>query len=76
MNIKPTKLSIEWVESPSDMALVFDKPTWKVFEKVANTQQQSAKHMITRAVVGCLGSIPEDNMVLNQILHGSGSGNA
>jgi hypothetical protein len=76
MNIQPTKLSIEWVESPSDMALVFDKPTWKIFEQIANGREQSAKHMITRAVVGCLGSILEDNMVLNQILHGSGSGNA
>jgi hypothetical protein len=72
MNIKPTTLSIQWVESPGDIALVFDKRTWKVFEDIANRQEQSAKHMITRAVVGCLGEIREDNMVLNQILRGSG----
>ena len=72
MNMKSTQLSIEWVETPGDIALVFDKRTWKVFEEVANSQEQSTKHMITRAVVACLGEIREDNMVLNQILRGSG----
>jgi hypothetical protein len=72
MNMKPTKLSIEWVESPDGMALFFDKPTWKIFEQIANRKEQSAQHMITRAVIGCIGPILEDNMVLNQILHGSG----
>jgi hypothetical protein len=71
MNIEPTKISIEWMEARDGIALYFDKQTWKVFETVANLEEQSAKHMITRAVVGCLGSILEDNMVLNQILRGS-----
>jgi len=72
MNMQPSKLSLEWIESPDGIALFFEKRTWKFFQEVANGEEQSAKHMITRAVVGCLGSIREDNMVLNQILHGSG----
>jgi hypothetical protein len=72
MNTQPNKLTLEWVESPNDVALVFDKRTWRIFEQAANREDRSAKHMITRAVVGCLGSIREDNMMLNQILHGSG----
>jgi hypothetical protein len=65
------KLTLEWVQAPDGIALVFDHPTWKVFEKVAHDREQSAQHMIVRAVVGCLGDILQDNMVLNRILRGS-----
>ena len=73
MDTEPhNKLSLEWVESPDDIALVFDKRTWKVFQAAARRNEQSPKHMITRAVVGCIGPILEDNLLLNQILRGSG----
>jgi hypothetical protein len=72
MNIQPNKITLEWCEAPDGVALVFNKETWAVFETVANMEEVSAKHMITRAVTGCLGSIVEDNFVLNQILRGSG----
>jgi hypothetical protein len=69
MNIEPgNKLTLEWVKDANGVALVFDAKTWKVFQDVANKGEQSAEHMILRAVVGCLGSIVEDNMVLNRIL--------
>jgi hypothetical protein len=72
MTIGPAnKLTLEWVKGPNDVALVFDAKTWKVFEDVAAKREQSAEHMILRAVVGCLGSIVEDNTVLNRILRGS-----
>ena len=66
------KLSLEWVTAPDGMALVFDKATWKVFKDAANRREQSAEHMILRAVVACLGTIVEDNMVLNRMLRPSG----
>ena len=66
------KLCLEWVKDPDEIALVFDAKTWKVFERVANEREQSAEHMILRAVVGCLGDVVEDNYMLNRILHGSG----
>lgn len=68
------KLSLEWFKGGPDgrVALIFDAKTWQVFETVANDREESAEHMITRAVVHCLGSIVEDNMVLNRILRGSG----
>jgi len=68
------KLSLEWLKGHPDgrVALIFDARTWQVFEAVANGREESAEHMITRAVVNCLGSIVEDNMVLNRILRGSG----
>lgn len=73
MNIPPqNKLSLEWVKHPDEVALVFDTKTWKVFEEAANKHEQSAEHMILRAIVGCLGDVVEDNYVLNRILHGSG----
>jgi hypothetical protein len=62
------KLSLEWVASPDGMALIFEKSTWKVFKDAANRREQSAEHMILRAVVACLGTIMEDNMVLNRML--------
>jgi hypothetical protein len=69
MEISPdTKLSLEWVKEPEGISLFFDKATWEAFKLVAETHQQSPEHMILRAVVGCLGSILEDNMVLNRIL--------
>jgi hypothetical protein len=67
-----TRLSLEWVKSPNEVALVFDRATWKVFEQTARLREQSPEHMITRAVVDCLGQIVEDNMVQNRILRGSG----
>jgi hypothetical protein len=66
------KLILEWVTAPDSMALVFDKATWKVFKDAANRHEQSAEHMILRAVVACLGTIMEDNMVLNRMLRPSG----
>ena len=66
------KLSLEWVTAPDGMALFFDKATWKVFQDAANRREQSAEHMILRAVVACLGTIVEDNMVLNRMLRPSG----
>jgi hypothetical protein len=74
MNFEPNnKLSLEWFKGGPDgkVGLIFDAKTWKLFEDVAAKQEQSAEHMITRAVVNCLGSITEDNMVLNRILRGS-----
>jgi hypothetical protein len=41
MNMQPNKLSLEWVESPDDVALVFDKRTWRIFERAANSNQPS-----------------------------------
>jgi hypothetical protein len=66
------KLSLEWVTALDGMALFFDKATWKVFQDAANRREQSAEHMILRAVVACLGTIVEDNMVLNRMLRPSG----
>jgi hypothetical protein len=66
------KLSLEWVVAPDGMALFFDKATWKVFKDAANRCEQSAEHMILRAVVACLGTIMEDNMMLNRMLRPSG----
>ena len=66
------KLCLEWVVAPDGMALFFDKTTWKVFKDVANRHEQSAEHMILRAVVACLGTIMEDNMMLNRMLRPSG----
>jgi hypothetical protein len=66
------KLVLEWIASPDGMALFFDKATWKVFKDAANSREQSAEHMILRAVVACLGTIMEDNMVLNRMLRSSG----
>lgn len=66
------KLRLEWVIAPDSMALVFDKATWKVFKDTANSREQSAEHMILRAVVACLGTIVEDHMVLNRTLRPSG----
>ena len=66
------KLSLEWIAAPDGMALFFDKATWKVFKDAANSREQSAEHMILRAVVACLGTIMEDNMVLNRMLRPSG----
>jgi hypothetical protein len=68
------KLSLEWVSAPDGMALFFDKATWKVFQEAANRREQSAEHMILRAVVACLGQIMEDNMVLNRMLRPRPSG--
>jgi hypothetical protein len=65
------KLSLEWVNGANGVALVFDAKTWKVFEDTAGAREQSAEHMITAAVVRCLGPILEDNMVLNRILRRS-----
>jgi hypothetical protein len=65
------KLILEWVTAPDSMALVFDKATWKVFQDAANRREQSAEHMILREVVACLGTIVEDNMVLNRMLRPS-----
>jgi hypothetical protein len=62
------KLSLEWISSADGMALFFDNATWKVFKEEANRREQSAEHMILRAVVACLGTIMEDNMVLNRVL--------
>jgi hypothetical protein len=64
----PNKLCLEWVKGPNDMALVFDSKTWQVFTEAANAREQSPEHMIAQAVVACLGTILEDNMVLNRIL--------
>jgi hypothetical protein len=33
--------------------------------------EQSAEHMILRAVVGCIGEILHDNMMVNRILGGA-----
>ena len=66
------KLTLEWIESPDGMALFFDRATWKVFKDAANRREQSAEHMILRGVVACLGTIMEDNMVLNHMLRPSG----
>jgi hypothetical protein len=65
------KLCLEWVVAPDGMALFFDKTTWKVFKDAANRHEQSAEHMILRAVVACLGTIMEDNLVLNRMLRPS-----
>jgi len=62
------KLSLEWVKGADGIALVFDAKTWKIFTDAAGVREQSPEHMITAAVVGCLGTIVEDNMVLNRIL--------
>lgn len=66
------KLGLEWVKHFDEVALVFDAKTWKVFEDAANKREQSAEHMILRAIVGCLGDVVEDNYVFKRILHGSG----
>ena len=65
------KLCLEWVVAPDGMALFFDKTTWKAFKDAANSREQSAEHMILRAVVACLGTIMEDNLVLNRMLRPS-----
>ena len=62
------KLTLEWVKSPDAVALVFDRRTWKVFEDVAKAREQSAEHMILRAVTESLGPILVDNYVLNRFL--------
>ena len=66
------KLSLEWIAAPDGMALFFDKATWKIFKDAANSREQSAEHMIRRAVVACLGTIVEDNMILNRMLRPTG----
>jgi hypothetical protein len=66
--LRVNKLSLEWIASPDGMALFFDKATWKVFKDAANEREQSAEHMILRAVVACVGAIVEDRMVLNRML--------
>ena len=66
------KLTLEWVRAPDGMALFFDNATWKIFKDAANRREQSAEHMILRAVVACLGTIMQDNMVLNRLLRPSG----
>ena len=58
------------MKSPDGIALFFDTPTWKMFEEVANQSEQSAEHMILRAVIGRLGEIHQDNFVLNRIMRG------
>jgi hypothetical protein len=74
MKINPDrKLGLEWVQEPDGMSLFFDKATWEAFKLVAHAREQSAEHMILRAVAGCLGSIVEDNMVLNRILRAPNS---
>jgi hypothetical protein len=65
------KLSLEWIAAPDGMALFFDKATWKVFKDAANSREQSPEHMILRAVVACLGTIMEDNLLLNRMLRPS-----
>lgn len=59
-------------QKPRSGELVFDAKTWKVFEDVASKCEQSAEHMILRAIVQCLGDVVEDNYVLNRFQHGSG----
>jgi hypothetical protein len=69
MDIEPGRtLSLGWVRRANRVALVFDANTWTIFETVARTREQSPDHMVLRSAVGCLGTIVEDNMVLNRIL--------
>jgi hypothetical protein len=72
--MQTNKLSLEWLKGDPDgrVALIFDAKTWQTFQTIADGREESAEHMITRAVVNCLGSIVEDNMTLNRILRGSG----
>ena len=69
MNSDPNKkLTLEWVKSPDGVALFFDNRTWKVFEDAAKAREQSAEHMILRAVTETIGPILADNYVLNRFL--------
>jgi hypothetical protein len=52
-------------------ALIFDAKTWKTIKDAANARDQFAEHIVTRAVVNCLGSILMDNMALNRFLRRS-----
>jgi hypothetical protein len=66
------KLSLEWVKHPNGVSLFFDQRTWALFSEAAKLREQSAEHMITRAIVESFGTILEDNMVLNRILRAHG----
>jgi len=52
-------------------ALIFDAKTWTTIKVAANARDQFAEHIVTRAIVNCLGSILMDNMALNRFLRGS-----
>jgi hypothetical protein len=52
-------------------ALIFNAKTWTTIKDAANARDQFAEHIVTRAVVNCLGSILMDNMALNRFLRGS-----
>jgi hypothetical protein len=49
-------------------ALIFDAKTWTTIKDAANARDQFAEHIVTRAVVNCLGAILMDNMALNRFL--------
>jgi hypothetical protein len=69
MNSAPdNKLSLEWIRSADGVALFFNNRTWKVFQDAAKAREQSAEHMILRAVTGTIGPILADNYVLNRFL--------
>src|SRR5215813_12695927 len=52
-------------------ALIFDAETWTAVKDAANARDQFAEHIVTRAIVNCLGWILMDNMALNRFLPGS-----
>jgi hypothetical protein len=63
------KLTLDWVWQPDgSRALVFDAKTWAVFEAAAKVKGQDPRHMISAAVVECLGTVVVDNFVLNRFL--------
>ena len=62
------KLSLEWVKEPNGVSLFFDQRTWALFKETAKAREQTAEHMVTRAIVEAFGTVLEDNMVLNHIM--------
>jgi hypothetical protein len=69
MHLKSAKkFSLEWVKEPDGVSLFFDQRTWSMFKEAAKAREQSAEHMITRAIVETFATILEDNMVLNRIM--------
>jgi hypothetical protein len=52
------KLSLGWANLPDDhIALVFDNPTWQVFQMIAEHRGTNAKAMILEAIGELLGTV-------------------
>jgi hypothetical protein len=52
------KLSLEWkIIDGNKVALLFDKPTWALFQSVADSRNADTGQMITEAIAQLLGPI-------------------